>query len=179
MRYFCGTSDTANSRDGSKISASVTRLSSYQVGILTLLPHFGPAPWKEQWRRWCRSFAVLVWKYQTFFRDNISFFLNSVRCMEESQGNSDPRKYQQSRENFNLEAFCRITASVVAYWENVVALDGGLLFHILNQYHASSSLLQPSKSLSLSLWLFSLQWFGHGHCHRFFHLNDTPLPHYF
>ena len=57
--------------------------------------------------------------------------------MEESQDQSDPRKYQENCEDFNLEAFCRVTAGVVAYRENVVALEGGLLFHILNQCHAS------------------------------------------
>ena len=61
--------------------------------------------------------------------------------MEESQDQSDPRKYQENCEDFNLEAFCRVTAGVVAYRENVVALEGGLLFHILNQCHASFSLL--------------------------------------
>ena len=81
--------------------------------------------------------------------------------MEESQDKSDPRNYQQNCEDFNLEVFCRVTASVVAYRENVVALEEGMLFHIFYQYNASV------KKFFIEPLVFFTDY-SYGHCHRFF-----------
>ena len=81
--------------------------------------------------------------------------------MEESQDKSDPRKYQQNCEDFNLKPFCRVTASVVAYRENVVALEEGMLFHIFYQYHATV------KKFVIEPLVFFTDY-SYGHCHRFF-----------